>query len=255
MKPESRMGTIWARRRIVALATTAITLFSLYAFLVQTRSNAQWGRGSGAVGALFVRALGLTVAAPFCTASIVPSPQGDLLITAAHCLGKVPATDITFAPFYHAGISPFGNWRVTGQVFAPRWYPGGDPNADFAFLTVNGNVQARAGAEQLRLSSPFPASVTVEGYSVAGGLKVCTRKPTAIEVEHQLQLKFSCSGFLNGSSGGPFLTGISKQSGLGTIVGVVGGYEQGGNSPDVSYSSPLSNAVMSLYKAIIRKMA
>lgn len=248
---ESRVGTIWARRRIIALATTAITVFSLYAFLVQTRSNAQWDRGSGAVGALFVRALGLTVSVPFCTASIVPSPKGDLLITAAHCLGKVPVTDITFAPFYHAGISPFGNWKVTGQAFAPRWYPGGDPNSDFAFLTVHGNVQARAGAEQLGLSSPLPPSVTLEGYSVAGGLKVCTGRPATIEVEHQQQLKFSCKGFLNGSSGGPFLTGISKKSGLGTIVGVLGGYQQGGNSPDVSYSSPLNNAVMSLYKKLI----
>jgi hypothetical protein len=249
------MRTVWAYRRIVALITTVITLFSLYAFLVQMRSDAQWGRGSGAVGALFVRTLGLTVAAPFCTASIVPSPGGDLLLTAAHCLGRVPAADITFAPFYHNGISPFGDWRVTGQVFAPGWYPGGDPNSDFAFLTVNGNVQARAGAEQLGLSSPFPASVTVEGYSVAGGLKVCTRKPATIEVEHQQQLKFSCAGFLNGSSGGPFLTDISRHSGMGTIVGVVGGYQQGGDSPNVSYSSPLSGAVMSLYKRIIRKMA
>jgi hypothetical protein len=46
VEPESRVGTIWARRRIIALATAAITLFSLYAFLVQTRSNAQWDRGS-----------------------------------------------------------------------------------------------------------------------------------------------------------------------------------------------------------------
>ena len=67
--------------------------------------------------------------------------------------------------------------------------------------------------------------------------------------------QFGCQGFLNGSSGGPFLTGISRKSGLGTIVGVVGGYQQGGNSPDVSYSSPLSSAIMSLYQEIVRKMA
>ena len=146
MEPESRVGTIWARRRIIALATTAITLFSLYAFLAQTRSNAQWDRGSGAVGALFVRALGLTVSVPFCTASIVPSPRGDLLITAAHCLGKVPVTDITFAPFYHAGISPFGNWKVTGQVFASGWYPGGDPNSDFTFPCTVRNAKSELGA-------------------------------------------------------------------------------------------------------------
>jgi hypothetical protein len=247
------MKTIWAYRRIAALTSTVTVLFALYAFYTQTRSDAHWDHGSGAVGALFVRALGITLGAPFCTASIVPSPQGDLLITAAHCLGKVPAADITFAPFYHAGITPFGIWRVTGQAYAPGWFPGGDPNADFAFLTVHGNVQARAGAEQLGLSSPAPPRVTIEGYSLAGGMTVCTRNPTTIELRNQQQLKVSCGGFLNGSSGGPFLINVSKKSGMGTIVGVIGGYQQGGNTPDVSYSSPFGSAVMSLYRKLIQK--
>lgn len=249
------MRTIWAYRRMVALSSTVITLFVLYAVYTQIRTDGHWDHGSGAVGALFVRALGITVGAPFCTASIVPSPQGDLLITAAHCLGKVPATDITFAPFYHAGIKPFGVWRVTGQVFAPGWFPGGDPNADFAFLTVHGNVQARAGAEQLGLSSPAPLRVTIEGYSLAGGMTVCTRNPTTIEVESQQQLKVTCGGFLNGSSGGPFLVDVSRKSGMGTIVGVIGGYQQGGNSPDVSYSAPFGTALLSLYKKVLKAKA
>jgi hypothetical protein len=249
------MRTVWAYRRIIALATTILALFALYATYMQTRADARWDGGSAAVGALFVHALGTTVTAPFCTASIVPSPQGNLLITSAHCLGRVPAADIVFAPSYHNGISPFGNWRVTGQVFAPGWFPGDNPNADFAFLTVHGNVQARAGTERLGRSSPVPASVTLEGYSLAGGLTVCTRTPTTIEVRHQQQLKFSCDGFLNGASGGPFLTDISKQSGMGVIVGVVGGYQQGGDSADISYSSPFNGALMSLYHKIIRQNA
>jgi hypothetical protein len=247
------MRTVWAYRRVITLITTLATLFSLYAFWMQTSGEGQWRGGSGAVGALFVRALGVTLKAPFCTASVVPSPRGDLLLTAAHCLGKVPASDITFAPFYHNGTAPFGNWRVTSQVFAPHWFPGGDPNSDFAFLTVSGNVQALAGAERLALSSPPPGRVTVEGYSLAGGATICTRKPATIEVEHQRQLKFSCAGYTNGASGGPFLTGISKKSGLGTIVGVVGGYQQGGLSSDVSYSSPLTPAVIALYKKLSRE--
>jgi len=106
VEPESRLGTIWARRRIVALGTAAITLFSLYAYLCRREATPQWGHGSGAVGALFVRALGLTVAAPFCTASIVPSPKGKPADHSGALPGEVPLAQITFAPFYHAGISP-----------------------------------------------------------------------------------------------------------------------------------------------------
>jgi hypothetical protein len=231
-----------------------VTLFTLYAVYMQIRADARWDRGSGAVGALFVHVFG-ALGTPFCTASIVASPQGDLLITAAHCLGKVPVADITFAPFYHQGIEPFGTWKVIRQVFPPAWFPGGNPNADFAFLIVNGNVQRRAGAEQLGLSSPVPARVTVEGYSLVGGLTVCTRNLTTIEVQRQRELRFGCAGFLFGSSGGPFLTGVSKKSGLGTIVGVVGGYQQGGDTSDVSYSSPFDGVVMSMYKKLIQKKA
>lgn len=253
MKPVSCLRNIWAYRRIIALTITVVLVFVFYAFRAQTNMNAHWGHGSSAVGALFVRAVGITVNNPFCTASIVPSPKGNLLITAGHCLGEVPVDDMTFAPFYHDGIRPFGTWRVISQVFAPQWIPGGDPDADFAFLTVNGNVQKLAGAEQLGLSSPVPASVTVEGYLFAGGMTVCAQKPVIIYAANQKQLKLNCSGFPNGSSGGPFLKNINKRSGLGTIVGVIGGYQEGGNNSNVEYSSPISSSLMSLYKEMIQR--
>jgi hypothetical protein len=249
-----RISAIWAYRRIISLIMATITLFASYALWVQARTDARWDRGSSAVGALFLHAFGVAVDAPFCTASIVSSHKGNLLITAAHCLGRFPVTDIVFVPFYHDGIRPFGSWKVTSEISAPSWLPGGQPNEDFAFLTVNGNVQERAGAERLGVNSPVPARVTIEGYSLAGGMAVCTRKPTTIEVEsHQQQLKVRCGGLLNGSSGGPFLTHISKRSGLGTVVGIIGGYQQGGSTPDISYSSPFNSTVISLYNAILKK--
>lgn len=253
MMPRSRLRSIWAYRRIIALSITVALAFAIYAFWTQTNMKARWDRGSSAVGALFVRALGVNLNAPFCTASIVSSPKGNLLITAGHCLGKVPITDMIFAPFYHDGIRPFGTWQVTSQVFAPEWIPGGGPNADFAFLTVDGNVQKLAGAEQLEISSPLPANVTVQGYAFAGGMTVCTQKPAVVTVGNQKQLKLNCGGFPNGSSGGPFLKDIDKRSGLGTVIGVIGGYQQGGDGSNVEYSSPVGSAVMSLYKELIRK--
>ncbi len=249
-RAEVALRVIWVYRRIISLGLSVMLIFGLYATWLQLQNDARWDPGSSAVGALFVDSFGIIVGAPFCTATIVPSVKGNLLITAAHCLGKVPVSDIVYAPFYHSGVRPFGTWRVTSQVFPPDWLPGGTPNSDFAFLTVNGDVQARAGAEWLGISSPVPASVTVEGYLLAGGMTVCTKKPTTIEVDSQPELKLTCSGFPNGSSGGPFLVGISKKSGLGTIVGVVGGYQQGGDSSDVEYSAPFGSSVISLYKTL-----
>ena len=119
----------------------------------QAREHPRFPGGS-AVGVLLLRGRH-----PFCTASVVQSSSGDLLLTAAHCLGRRLATTLMFAPSYHDERAPFGEWHVTGQVFPAGWFPHGDVNEDFAFLTVHGDVQARAGAERLGYSSPVPAWV------------------------------------------------------------------------------------------------
>jgi hypothetical protein len=239
------MGTVWAYRRILALGVAVIAVFGFYITVIAPAEFSSGSeRSSGAVGGLFVRTLGLTVPHPFCTASVINSARGNLLITAAHCLGKVPVSQMVFIPYYHDGTSPFGEYRVTSQAFPRHWFPGGDVRQDYAFLTVGGNVQARAGAEQLGTSDPLPRSARLEGYSLDGGPVVCTGRPASVVRAGTRQLRFGCPGFADASSGGPFLTRISKKSGLGTITGVIGGYQQGGSSPSVSYSSPLGPAAV-----------
>jgi hypothetical protein len=203
-------------------------------------------RGSRAVGVLLRR-----WGQPFCTASVVPSPRGNLLVTAAHCLGRTLGSPVLFAPYYHDHDAPLGEWRVTGQAFAPGWFPHENVNLDFAFLTVRGDVQARAGAEAIGYSAPVPAMVRVEGYSRAGRLIVCSRRPGVLAEAGQPELTFACPGYANASSGGPFLTGINQRSGLGTIVGLIGGYQRGGASPSLSYSSPFGQVIHRLYRSII----
>jgi V8-like Glu-specific endopeptidase len=224
-----------------------LATFGLYMGYTNYARSQEWDDGSVAVGALFVHVGIVTVDHPFCTATVVPSRKGNLLITAAHCLGTVPVADIRFAPFYHNGVAPFGEYAVTSQTFAPGWNQDGDPNSDVAFLTVAGNVQRRVGAEQLGYSSPTPRRVTVDGYSAPNGETVCTAAPTTISVRGKQQMRFACPGFLYGSSGGPFLVRINHQSGHGTIVGVLGGFHNGGDSSSVSYSSPFGWAVHKLY--------
>jgi hypothetical protein len=237
------MRNIRGLRRAQSLGLAVIVAFTLCLnVLAQAREHAQV-RGSSAVGAL------LRGRRPFCTASIVNSPRGNLIITAAHCLGRRLASTLMFAPYYHDERAPFGEWHVTGQVFPPGWFPYGNVNQDFAFLTVRGDVQARAGAESLGFSLPAPASVRVEAYSLAGRLTICDRRPGVIAAAGQQQLSFACPGYANASSGGPFLTDISKK-GLGTIVGIIGGYQRGGSSPSMSYSSPFGTVLHQLYSSM-----
>jgi hypothetical protein len=250
------MRTLWAYRRVLGLGTAVIALFAFYITVIAPAAfSGGPGRSSGAVGGLFVRTLGLTVPHPFCTASIVDSPRGDLLVTAAHCLGKVPASQMVFIPYFHNGASPFGEWPVTSQTFPKHWFPGGNIGRDFAFLTVSGDVQARAGAEQLGVSYPLPRSARLEGYSLSGDPVICTGRPSSVVRAGRRQLRFECRGFSDASSGGPFLTHVSGKSGLGTIVGVIGGYQQGGSSSSVSYASPLGPAATALARQLARRRA
>ena len=67
------------------------------------------------------------------------------------------------------------------------------------------------------------------------------------------QMEFDCGGYTDGTSGGPFLANVHPATGLGAVIGVIGGYEQGGDTPSVSYSARFGRAVRDLYDKAVRK--
>jgi hypothetical protein len=91
-----------------------------------------------------------------------------------------------------------------------------------------------------------PQPVQVIGYPDGAGEPITCTAP-ANGFEGARQFVFDCDNYTNGTSGGPFLTHVSPATGDGWLIGVIGGYEQGGDSPDVSYSLRFSAAVQSLY--------
>jgi V8-like Glu-specific endopeptidase len=210
-------------------------------------------RGISAVGALVILNHNGTVNHIRCTGSVLSSPAGNLILTAAHCLGRHPPLSMAFVPGYHYGsrFYPLGEWRVTGQALPAGWLPDRDANRDFAFLTVRGDVQAFTGAETLGLSSPAPRLVRVIGYTAPGFPLTCTQPPTTVIVSGQPQLKFACSGYAGASSGAPFLVNVSATTGNGTVVGVLGGYQKGGSTPLISYSSPFGAVIKAFYDTAI----
>jgi hypothetical protein len=210
--------------------------------------------GSRAVGALFLRSNG-RLGRHFCTASVVHSPVGDLLLTAAHCLnGKklTPAGRVVFAPGYHRGHFPLGLWVVTSEFVTPRWASSHDPNDDFAFLVVTRQrfeIERVAGAERLQAGTPLPAAVEVIGYpDVTSSPIRCSATATAFLTATLQQLKFVCGGYTSGTSGGPFLVGVSARTGDGSIIGVIGGYQEGGDTPAISYSAQFAAGITALYR-------
>ena len=209
--------------------------------------------GTPAIGALFTSSGG-KLGSHFCTASVINSPHGDLAITAAHCVTGTSGT-IVFAPDYHNGVSPFGTWTVTKVYTDQAWQSSQNPNDDFAFLQLSKSgsstpVEDVTGAEQLATGTPAAGqTVDVIGYPDSSNTPIICQN--ALKERMPNQLEFDCGGFTNGTSGGPFLTNVSSSTGQGTLIGLIGGYEQGGNTPQVSYSAVLGPNAAALYRTAV----
>ncbi|MFE0461784.1 trypsin-like serine peptidase [Kitasatospora sp. NPDC058965] len=182
-----------------------------------------------------------------CTASVVDSPGRDLLITAAHCVwnsGAGPVDGLSFAPGYRDGAAPLGEWAVDRVTVDQHWQDSGDPEYDVAFLTVRPSggqrIEDAVGGNPIGVNRGFDLPVTVTGYPFDHESPItCTTRTTA---QSATQQRFDCGGFSDGTSGSPWLTD------RGELIGVIGGYQQGGDTPDVSYSVSFDDRVLALYR-------
>ena len=193
----------------------------------------------------------------FCTASVVASPGRDLLITAAHCIngGKNGGyrQDIVFIPDYRDGQEPYGVWVPAHLLVAPQWENSSDPDYDVGFIVLKPydgkNIEEVLGANQLGIDPGYENLVRVTGYPASGDAPVTCINRTSEQSESQL--RFDCGGFPGGTSGSPWVTNFNLRTRTGTIVGVIGGYEEGGSTEAISYSSYLGQEVQQLYQQAI----
>ncbi|MFD9126736.1 trypsin-like serine peptidase [Kitasatospora sp. NPDC059571] len=200
--------------------------------------------GSAKVGVLFS---GDTPAGNhFCSASVLTSATHNLLVTAAHCVGS--ADGLQFAPGYRDGHTPYGTWQVTRVYTASGWASDQDQDEDFAILQVASNsghdIQDIVGGNALGLDDDFSDQVRLYGYP-AGGEEplLCTNSTTK---QDTYQRRIDCPAYPGGTSGGPW---ISTRTG--EVVGVIGGYQQGGDTPDTSYSSYFDHTMTALYRQAV----
>jgi V8-like Glu-specific endopeptidase len=217
---------------------------------VNGKLKAQAFDGVPKAGALFL-GVGGVASAHYCTASVVHSPSGDLIATAGHCVrNKIFGgwlDHILFVPGYHDDIAPYGVWVATTAYLDSRWVDSQDENADIAFLKVRESGGGSQTLESITGASTFTASpgygnaVSVVSYPLTASRPLgCATSTTKFSTT---QLKLDCSGLPEGASGSPFLASGDR------LVGVLGGYQQGGDSPDTSYSIYFDERVAAVFKA------
>jgi hypothetical protein len=181
------------------------------------------------VGAVFLSAGDLHT----CTGSVLHSSGGDLVLTAAHCLGG--STHATFVPGFAGQAAPDDVWSVDAIYLDPRWVAGRDPHADYAVARVSraagGSVEAQAGGGLSLGNAPHPGSqVRVTAYPAGvGGTPIGCQAGTRTTADGYPSLP--CAGLVDGTSGAPWISGS-------TVIGVIGGLDGGGCGENLSYSAP-----------------
>lgn len=229
----------------VALALRLRTATRAAAAQTKRTPTSRRTTGVPEVGALFANA---SSTQHDCTATVVDSPRGDIVLTAAHCVSG-SGVGMVFAPGYRNGTSPYGRWTVTALTLPPGWTRSQNPQDDFAFLTlashrVDGRsveIQQVTGAYQLGGRPRAGETVTVLGYPIASDDAITCQAPVYFTGAFP---SFDCSGYVDGTSGGPWLVRTARGE---SIVGVIGGLNQGGCVASTSYTSLLIPAARTVY--------
>lgn len=183
-----------------------------------------------------------------CTASVINSYTGDLVLTAAHCVSGT-AVGWTFAPGWRAGSAPEGRWTVTAAYALPGWLKDQDPQQDMAVLKVaprviNGRprtLQSVTGAADIGTAPRGGQQILDIAYNNNDDTPIGCTTTTYWTTGHP---SFDCHGYVGGSSGSPWLvtTGDRPQ-----VVGIIGGLYQGGCAEYTSYSSAFGDNIVSLW--------
>ncbi|MFI9645725.1 trypsin-like serine peptidase [Streptomyces sp. NPDC052040] len=203
-----------------------------------------------------------------CTGSVVRSPGRALVLSAGHCLkdysGTSPRRNLAFVPQYHDGLKPFGVFPVRQNgVYVPQQYYDLGEHAgaeyDFAFAVTGPNQNGRllqdaVGGVQLLTGTGYDhAQVRMIGYPADTDKPLqCQSRTTKWVSDDPADPgtfpRIACDGFVGGTSGGPMLV---PWPGGWAVIGVIGGYHTGGNTPQISYSATFGAATRALYGAAV----
>lgn len=134
-------------RRLTVVGLALVTLTTLPGPALAEASDAPAG-STAQVGPLYRSWTGWHS----CTASVVHSRTGNLVLTAAHCV-RGNGSGIRFAPGYAHGRAPYGYWTATAAFTPSTWRTAQDVDSDMVLLkmadrSVNGVTRTIGGWRQ-----------------------------------------------------------------------------------------------------------
>jgi len=175
--------------------------------------------GDSLIGALFYHGR------HFSTASVV---HPGVVLTAAHSVTAKTISGITFAPGW--GTPAAGpEFACLRAHTTAAWQASRDIDDDFALVKLAGGAEAMTGSLRIKIGvGQEQPSVTVTGYP--DGLAHPITGTSSTSAFGANQMRWAFPGYTDGTSGSPFMIGS-------TVIGALGGYQQGGDSPNVSYAA------------------
>jgi V8-like Glu-specific endopeptidase len=194
----------------------------------------------------------------FCSGTLVAGGRVDLVVTAAHCVTSGPGlaayAELEYAPAYRHGTAPYGLWKAARVTVDPRWTEHADPDLDVAFIQLAARDGQRVGdvvtARRIAFDTPGTGPVRLVGYpDDADDPLTCLG---TMSRRDDGQLRVGCTGYTAGTSGSPWLADVDPATGTRAVVGVIGGFQEGGATADVSYSPYFGADVQRLYRQAVR---
>ena len=199
----------------------------------------------------------------FCGATVVRSPRRNLVVSAGHCLSHPdPKRYLSFVPQYHDGLKPYGIFPVERIHIDPRYLQlGSGEGARWDYSVVE--LAPRADGQEVEDVVGGFALAIYPGYDhpdvrligYPGSSDALHPEPLDCHSSTDRYtstdpgapgdfLEIACAGYIGGTSGGPFLI---RRGADYALIGVIGGYHTGGDTPDISYSSYFTVDMLTLY--------
>ncbi|MFC4907614.1 trypsin-like serine peptidase [Actinomadura gamaensis] len=202
-----------------------------------------------------------------CTGTVVNTPKGNIIATAAHCIWRKdvgiphPNPNPVFVPGYYSGHSPYGKWAVKSRYITTEWHNHFNPDHDFGFMVMKPNhgknLQPLLGANGWKTSDQYYQNyVEITGYPGNRNRPYQCYTHTRQAKNYIWQLVFGCDNYHEGVSGSLLMldfhtTGPLRN--LGTAMASLGGYKEGGTSDNTSYAVIWNHATAVLLDAAVRK--
>lgn len=200
-----------------------------------------------------------------CTGTVINTGSKNIIATAGHCLWTKPVSwlpgvslpDPVFVPGYHDGQAPYGKWSVKSRYIATAWKKDLNPDYDYGFFVLNDSkgqrIQDVVGGNAWRTDAGTDNRVEVTGYPDNRDQPLQCFTTTKKFQNYASQLVFPCDNFHTGVSGSLLMENFGQpKADLGTAIASLGGYQQGGDSDNISYAVLWNSNTAALINAAVR---